>query len=118
MWRLNRLIFTFVNGEIPEGMVVGHKCNNKGCINPDHLYLTTSSQNSTDAARDGLYRSGFINMKFKEASEDWLTISLMYHNEGLSQDKIAEIYKITQPRVSEILRKNKYNFLDFIGIEK
>ena len=63
MWRLNRLIYTFTNGSIPEGMVVGHKCNNKGCINANHLYLTTAQENSTHAARDGLYFNGYHNKK-------------------------------------------------------
>lgn len=28
-------------GEIPEGMIVAHKCGNENCINVDHLTLTT-----------------------------------------------------------------------------
>ena len=112
MWRLNRLIFTFVHGEIPEGMVVGHSCNNKGCINPNHLYLTTPKQNSTDAARDGLYRTGRIKEELKKADEDWLLICRMYHDEGMSQQAIADVYGTYQSRISEIIRENASNFLE------
>ena len=45
-------------GSIPEGMCVCHKCNNKRCINPEHLYLDTIAGNSRKAAEDGLYCSG------------------------------------------------------------
>ena len=65
LWRLNRLIWTLSYGEIPDGKVVGHTCNNTGCINITHLYLTTSHENSTHAARDGLYRTGSDHPKFK-----------------------------------------------------
>ena len=34
---------------IPAGMVVMHRCDVKGCVNPDHLELGTASQNAKDA---------------------------------------------------------------------
>ena len=40
-------------GGIPYGMFVLHKCNNKRCVNPDHLYVGTKSQNAYDCVRDG-----------------------------------------------------------------
>ena len=110
VWGLHRLIYTFVQGEIPQGMVIGHSCNNKGCINPHHLYLTTPEQNSSDAARDGLYRTGFVNEKTRIAHEDWKTILRLYHDDGLSQETIGKMYGVSQGRISEICRKYKLLF--------
>jgi HNH endonuclease len=108
LWRLNRLIFTYVNGKIPEGNVIGHKCNNKGCINPLHLYLTTAAENSTQAKLDGLYKSGIESGKAKLSEEEVKELRRLYYEEAVSQDKLAAKYKLSQSTVSAIVRNETY----------
>lgn len=45
-------------GEIPEGRWVLHHCDNKKCVNPDHIYLGDRKQNTKDAVDRGRYFSG------------------------------------------------------------
>ena len=110
-WRLNRLIFTFVNGKIPEGKVIGHSCNNKGCINPSHLYLTTSAENSTQAKLDGLYKTGVENGRAKLSEEEVKELRRLYYEETVSQDKLAKKYKLSQSTVSAIVRNETYKHI-------
>lgn len=42
----HRLSYKLKHGEIPDAMVVDHRCHNTICVNPDHLRLATPSQNA------------------------------------------------------------------------
>lgn len=41
---------------IPDGMVVRHKCDNPRCINKEHLELGTRSQNAQDSIKRGRFK--------------------------------------------------------------
>lgn len=49
----HRLAYELWNGEIPQGMLVLHKCDNRSCINPEHLFCGTDLDNKLDAQSKG-----------------------------------------------------------------
>lgn len=107
IWRMNRLIWTWCFGDIPDNHVVAHRCNNKGCVNPNHLYLCTAHLNSTHASRDGLYLSGEDSPKAKLKQVDVDNIRSLY-GDGISQQKIGEMYGMSQSGISSIIRKETW----------
>lgn len=45
-YRAHRVSYEWAHGQIPEGMLIDHRCHNTRCVNPDHLRLADRSQNN------------------------------------------------------------------------
>ena len=45
LWWSHRYFYTKIRGPIPPGLHLHHKCENKICVNPDHLEPMSPSEN-------------------------------------------------------------------------
>lgn len=57
VWKTHRVSYTIFCGEIPDGLMVCHHCDNPSCIHPSHLFLGHAKTNMRDMIRKGRGRS-------------------------------------------------------------
>ena len=100
----HRLAWAKVHGDIPPGMHICHKCDNRKCVNPDHLFLGTPKENIGDCWSKGRHPRfhGEANNSAKLNQADVRTVKILYFAERRSQREIAEHYGISQTQVSRI----------------
>lgn len=65
MYRIHRFSYETFVGPIPNGMCVLHRCDNKKCANPHHLFLGTVSDNNKDRNKKGRQAKGIKHASAK-----------------------------------------------------
>lgn len=48
---MHRLVYEECFGDIPDGLVIRHKCDVRNCINPEHLEIGTQADNVMDTVK-------------------------------------------------------------------
>jgi len=57
-YRAHRMVYELTRGEVPKGMFVCHKCDNRRCCNPNHLFIGTVQDNQQDMVNKGRQAKG------------------------------------------------------------
>lgn len=104
--RAHRYAWELVNGSVPDGMFVCHRCDNRKCCNPDHLFLGTHRDNMDDMIGKGRLRTHAQDGENNGNSRlDWETVQKIreLYAIGASQMQIGKMYGISNSSVHLIV---------------
>jgi hypothetical protein len=104
--RAHRVAYERVNGPIPCGQCVCHKCDTPLCINPEHMFLGTDTDNMADKTSKGRQARGASVGLAKMTEELVVELRRRYAMGGISILDLAREFGITQnPAWMAIKRK-------------
>lgn len=109
----HRLSYTMHKGEIPDGFVVMHLCDNPQCVNPEHLQLGTQSENIKQAFAKGR-KNAVPPHKFGEshgASKVTETQALEIRNSDQSTAVLMAKYKVSKSLINKIRSRKTWRHL-------
>lgn len=105
--RAHRFSYRLHFGDIPEGMLILHDCDNPSCVNPRHLIIGSNLDNMQDKERKGRGRRvhGEQHVNAKLTTKMVLEIRRLYATGRYTQYQLAAQFRVNQPRISKIVNQ-------------
>lgn len=88
--------------------MVCHRCDNRICVNPDHLFLGTPADNSRDMARKNRSTRGSRNPQAKLSEGDVRKIRRSYEAGGVTQAQLSERFNVNGVTISNIITRKTW----------
>ena len=110
-YRGHRLVWEEINGSIPEGILVCHSCDNRRCINPDHLFLGMAKDNTQDMMKKGRHK--YITHP-KIVSKDQVEEMQRLRNSGLTLQETANTLNLALETVRKYLNSTYHRHAELI----
>lgn len=110
----HRISYTLLVGEIPKGVEVCHSCDNRCCVNPEHLWLGTHKENMQDRVNKGYTKGiaqGEKNPREKLKETDIPVIRELYKM-GYDSVVLGAQYGVSSSTISSIIRRESWNHVN------
>jgi hypothetical protein len=98
----HRLSYELHVGQILPGAMVCHRCDNRACINPDHLFLGTHQDNMTDAKHKGRMHLGSAHGLAKLDEKSVAEIKSELRSGLKSQKQLAAVHGVSHGAIQAI----------------
>ncbi len=99
--RAHHFSFILHIGPIPNGLCVLHKCDNRACVNPDHLFLGTRADNLMDCIKKNRFPIA------KLTAENVVDLRKR-HSQGESYVSLGKRFNISHGHVWNVVSKRSW----------
>lgn len=98
-WLAHRLAYLLCVDDIPDGMCVCHSCDNPPCVNPEHLWIGTTADNTYDMVAKKRHNRKLNDQAIAEV--------LQLLSQGTYHRVIAEKFGVTREAITKIANRGK-----------
>jgi len=116
----HRIAWCLLKGPIPKGKCVLHECDNRPCVNPQHLFLGTRTVNNADRDQKGRTARGdrhgsrtmperrprgerHASSKLTDAQVD--EIRVLHPTGEYTYRSLGELFHVSHTEIGQILKK-------------
>lgn len=99
----HRFAYERANGPIPEGLFVCHTCDNRKCVQPEHLFVGSNADNMADARAKGRLK-GISRPKWDSQHPQRMNPGLILRGEQHGNAKLTES-AIREIRSADVSRR-------------
>lgn len=110
MHRAHRLAWVLIKGD-PGKLEVAHTCDNRVCVNLDHLFLATHQENMADQVAKDRHTRGERNFWAKLTDAQVLEIRSLYTGKRGEQAALARQYGISFGMVTSIVNRRTWRHI-------
>jgi hypothetical protein len=102
----HRFSWYLIYGDIPDGKQILHKCDNRGCVNPNHLYAGTPGDNITDREKRNPVDRSLCGVTHTKLSADEI-LSLRKMRGQFPSRIVAKMFNISFGTVCDIWNREQ-----------
>lgn len=103
-YRAHRFSWLLFNGPLPDNFYVCHTCDNRKCVNPQHLWLGNAKDNYLDCKEKNRH-----TRRFKLNKQQREEIIYLRKTQNLIRKVLAEKFKVSIGTIQKIIRDDKNN---------
>mgnify|MGYP006340060977 FL=1 len=101
----HRVSWVLAHGPIPPAKCVLHRCDNRKCVNPKHLFLGTKGDNNYDRSSKGRSCKGESHHRAKLTEEKVRSIRTEYARHKVIGIDLAFKYKVSTTVIYDIVKR-------------
>lgn len=104
----HRVSYELTFGDIPHDLCVLHRCDNRACVRPDHLFLGTFSDNMYDCARKGRILAQKNPWHWRKLTSAQVVELRRLRSEGFSYNRLAKLFGIHRETARTACNREHY----------
>lgn len=110
-WLSHRLAYSLAVGSVPDGLCVLHKCDNRKCCNPAHLFLGTNDDNVQDRNSKGRTPRGEKSGTSKLKDADVIAIRATYKPFEVTKRMLADRFSVSFAAIDSIISRRTWKHI-------